>query len=193
MTDHIILDIEAMVEVEDWDRPWESGISCAVAWDPDPCVYKTFRFFRHDIDSEGWVENLRRLYGLLHSREVVTWGSYDKKTLEWFFTANGLDLGTISWFDLAAAVKKAALLPHGFHGLRLDNVSRATLGVSKSLSSVELLRLLDAADYETVTEYCQNDVRILRDLFEVARAGGNLWYSWQGERRSVRLWSKGRL
>lgn len=62
------------------------------------------------------------------------------------------------------------------HRVSLESVARATLGMSKSGSGLEALRLYREGRIDELKRYCLDDVRITRDLFEYGAKHGELFY-----------------
>ena len=91
------------------------------------------------------------------------------------------DLAALPTFDLLDAVHARL----GFR-LKLGHLGEETLGVPKSADGLQSLRWWSEGRVEEIERYCRDDVAILRDLFEHARAHGHLLFrTKRGER--VRL------
>jgi len=56
--------------------------------------------------------------------------------------------------------------------ISLDNLSRATLGMGKSGAGLEAISWWRAGEKDRVKEYCLQDVRLTRDLYEFGRKNG---------------------
>lgn len=77
------------------------------------------------------------------------------------------DLGQLEVLDLMDDVERAL----GFR-MGLDNLSRATLGVGKSGVGLEAIDWWREGKKDKVKEYCLQDVRLTRDLYEFGKKNG---------------------
>lgn len=58
--------------------------------------------------------------------------------------------------------------------LRLDDVAKATLGTKKSADGLQAVRWWREGNIEPIKKYCEQDVKVTKDLFEYARANGHV-------------------
>lgn len=79
----------------------------------------------------------------------------------------GFDVSILTVLDLMLDVEKAL----GFR-VSLDNLSRATLGVGKSGMGLEAIEWWQAGEKQKVKDYCIQDVRLTRDLYEFGKKEG---------------------
>ncbi len=77
------------------------------------------------------------------------------------------DLKKLAVLDLMDDVERGL----GFR-VSLDNLSRATLGAGKSGMGLQAIEWWRAGEKEKVKEYCLQDVRLTRDLFEFGKREG---------------------
>ena len=78
-----------------------------------------------------------------------------------------IDVKKLTVLDLMDDVERA----FGFR-VSLDNLSRATLGAGKIGHGLEAIEWWRAGEKEKVKEYCLQDVRLTRDLFEFGKREG---------------------
>ncbi len=63
------------------------------------------------------------------------------------------------------------------HRVSLDSVAQATLGRKKSGSGLEAVRLFREGRMKALKEYCLNDVRITKELYEYGQKHGELSFT----------------
>lgn len=82
------------------------------------------------------------------------------------------EMDKVPSFDMLAEVHRNL----GFR-VKLDNLAHATLGTGKSGDGLKAIRLYREGKIEELREYCLDDVRITKELFEIGKARGQLKYS----------------
>ncbi|OGC88828.1 hypothetical protein A2419_03590 [Candidatus Adlerbacteria bacterium RIFOXYC1_FULL_48_26] len=79
--------------------------------------------------------------------------------------------------------------------LKLDNVAEATLGKGKSGDGLEAITWWKNGEFEKVRQYCLDDVRITRELYDYAKKHKSIKYKDFDGPREVKLnpsgWEKG--
>lgn len=58
--------------------------------------------------------------------------------------------------------------------LRLDDVAKATLGTKKSADGLQAVRWWKEGKIDEIKKYCEQDVRVTKDVFEYARTHGHV-------------------
>jgi DEAD/DEAH box helicase domain-containing protein len=81
------------------------------------------------------------------------------------------DLSKIKSLDLLKEVKNAL-----GRRLRLDSLAEATLGKKKSGNGLEAVQWWKEGKVDKVRQYCIDDVRITRDIYNYAKKNGSLKY-----------------
>jgi len=81
------------------------------------------------------------------------------------------DLGKIKSIDLMATIKEAL-----GRRLSLNNVANATLGVGKSSDGLQAVRWWKEGEIGKIREYCLQDVKVTKDLFEYMRTNKKVLY-----------------
>lgn len=61
--------------------------------------------------------------------------------------------------------------------IRLQSLAEATLGHGKSASGIQAVEWWQAGEYQKVRDYCLQDVKVTRELYDYARAHGKLKYT----------------
>lgn len=163
-----VLDIEAKQLVQDWDKPWEAGVSWVSVW----------------ISWRGgpwgtWVhyteENLDRLPDLLRAADVVvTWNGkrYDIPALE-HFTGK---LPIKHHCDLFAELLKVT----GLY-VSLERCARPTLHRGKSGHGDAAPDMHQREAWGKLSTYCGQDVALTRDVFLFALEHGFVWIVEKGK------------
>jgi DEAD/DEAH box helicase domain-containing protein len=75
-------------------------------------------------------------------------------------------------FDILEQVHKAL----GFR-IKLDNIASATLGYGKSGDGLKAVRLYAEGKIEELRQYCLDDVKITKEVYEFAKRNGFLKYA----------------
>jgi DEAD/DEAH box helicase domain-containing protein len=154
-------------EVGGWNRAHLMRVALAVVWDSADNVYHTFR--------EGQIKELLAMLGkadLVIGFNVIR---FDYQVLRGYTDQDFAELPT---FDLLDAV-------HARLGFRvsLGHLGEETLGEPKSADGLQSLQWWKEGRIDEIEHYCQQDVRILKELFDHARERGHLIFKTKrGER-----------
>ena len=157
-------------EVGGWHNAHLMRMACAVVWDSAEREFFTYR--------EHQVEAL--LEKLAQADLVIGFNAhrFDYRVLRGYAPR---DLSQLPTFDLLDAIHERL----GFR-LPLGHLGEETLGIPKSADGLQSLQWFKEGRHDEIARYCQQDVAILRDLFEHAcRHGHLLFRAKNGER--VRL------
>jgi DEAD/DEAH box helicase domain-containing protein len=118
-----------------------------------------------------WEKDLPRLGDLLKNSRLVVG-----------FSLTRFDLPVLDkYFDFSTrALRRVDLLEEielcSGRRISLELLSRANLGCGKTQTSgLEAIRLWNEGKTEELKDYCLNDVRLTRDLYEKAREAGELF------------------
>jgi DEAD/DEAH box helicase domain-containing protein len=63
------------------------------------------------------------------------------------------------------------------HRIALDDLARATLGIKKSGHGLLAIEYFKNGEWEKLSEYCLDDVKITRELFEYGQKHGKLFFT----------------
>ncbi len=83
-----------------------------------------------------------------------------------------LDLGKVPYLDIMEEFVKAR-----GHRISLVSLAQATLGEGKSGSGLEALRLYRMGDIKRLKDYCLDDVRLTKELYEYGMKNKRLYYT----------------
>jgi len=157
-------------EVGGWHNAHLMRLACAVVWDSIESAFFTYR----EQQVDGLLERLAR------ADLVVGFNAlrFDYRVLRGYATR---DLSRLPTFDLLDAIHARL----GFR-LPLGHLGEETLGAQKSADGLQALQWFKEGRHDEIARYCQQDVAILRDLFDFACKRGHLLFrAKNGER--VRL------
>lgn len=96
------------------------------------------------------------------------------------------DLTKIKSLDLLSEVYKVL-----GRRVRLDTLAQATLGRGKTGDGLKAVDWWEQGLYDQVKEYCLEDVRITRELYDYARQNGSLKYKDLREVREMKIDASG--
>lgn len=169
----ISFDIETLKlaeEVGGWDNLMELGISCAVFYDSDSDKYEIFS------------EN-----GVLGTKEISECSSVFERAINENIPLIGHNIKNFDIPLIAKEIDYKNLLEDADHllidtlevlyrslGFRvaLDNLAMNTLGLSKSMDSMEAPLKWRKGHYQEVLDYCKNDVALQFSLYMHGREEG---------------------
>ncbi len=154
----IVLDIETqklVQEVGGWEHVDKLGVSVA-------CVYDS----KKDEFSSFLEKDLKKLIDLCEERLVVGYNirGFDLPVL----VPYGLEIKKIDCFDLMFDLENLTRQRY----LKLEAVARGTLGVGKSADGIQAVEWWKAGLVQKIIEYCIQDVKITRDVFQFGRQNG---------------------
>ena len=140
----------------------------------------------HDSETNEYQaytkEELPRLWPLIERANLLIGfnsDAFDIPILNRYYPG---DLSPIRSLDLLSEVYKAL-----GRRLRLDVLAKATLGRGKTGDGQKAGAWWEEGLYDTVKEYCIEDVRLTRELYDYARTHGGLKYKDLNETRDIKL------
>lgn len=135
------------------------------------------------------MDELPKLWPILESADMLIGfnsDTFDVPLLNRYYPG---DLTKIRSLDLLSEVHKAL-----GRRVRLQSLAEATLGKGKKGDGLKAMEWWDQGLYDKVREYCIEDVRITRELYDYAIANGHLKYKDLNQKREVKidtsLWEK---
>jgi|SRR3989344_2784105 len=157
---------------------------------PDPTILNLSIACIHDSITDEFLsftqEELPKLWPILEQADLlIGYNSdhFDIPILNKYYSGN---LSGIKSVDLLKEVR--AVLGRR---LRMDNVAEATLGRKKSGNGLQAVRWWEEGKYDLVRQYCIEDVRITRDLYDYARKHNSLKYTDFDGVRDIKLNTSG--
>ena len=92
------------------------------------------------------------------------------------------DLSLIKSLDLLIEVKNAC-----GRRLKLDGLAEGTLGEKKSGHGLQAIIWWQNGEIDKIRKYCEDDVRLTRNLYDIAREKGKLTYQSGNEKFDIEL------
>lgn len=145
-------------------------------------------YLRSDPEEKGeflefFEEDLSRLWPVLEESDLVV--GYNIKKFDYPVLApyySG-DLSKLPTLDLFEIVTEEAGLR-----LKLNDLTRATLGMEKNGRGEEAVWFYKEGKLDKLAEYCLQDVRLTRDLYDYLKKFGKIAYlDLRGERQEVEI------
>jgi DNA polymerase elongation subunit (family B) len=140
----------------------------------------------HDSETDQYTgyyqQDFPRLWPILEKADIlIGYNSdhFDIPILNKYYTG---DLTKIKSIDLLKEIKNVL-----GRRLRLDSVAAATLGKGKSGHGLEAQKWWAEGKFDKVREYCLDDVRITKELYDYARKNGSLKYKDYEGAREIKL------
>ena len=140
-------------------------------------------FYETDTFESFLLEGLPKLWPRLERADRIIGYNllgFDYPCLQQYYTGDMMKFPTC---DLLAEIEKVI----GFR-VKLDDVAHATLGVGKSGHGLMAVEYWKKGEIDKLREYCLQDVRVTRDVYEHALAQGDLSYNdRQGQKKTIPL------
>lgn len=129
-------------------------------------------FYETDTFEAFLEEDLPKLWPRLERADRIIGYNligFDYPCLQSYYTGDMMKLPTL---DLLAEIDKRL----GFR-IKLDDVAQATLGVGKSGHGLMAVEYWKKGEIEKLKEYCLQDVRVTRDVYEYALKAQEVRYN----------------
>ncbi len=161
---YAVLDVEtrhSAQEVGGWHRAERMGVSVAVLYDSG-----TDRFTPYTAEAIPAMLASLADYDLVVGFNIIR---FDYRVLSAYTTA---DLTRLPTLDMLDVVRQRLN-----YRVSLDNLGAATLGAPKSADGLQALRWWKEGKVDEIARYCEQDVRITRDLYRYGRDQGYVLFS----------------
>jgi len=115
--------------------------------------------------------NLTKLGEILQSADQVIGyniSEFDYKVLQPYFN---FSLAALPTLDILQEIERTL-----GHRIRLEAIAQGTLGVGKSGSGVGAVNLWKEGRVEELRKYCEDDVRLTKEIYEYGTKSGKLRY-----------------
>jgi DEAD/DEAH box helicase domain-containing protein len=149
------------------------------------CIYDSLT----DKYTSYTQEELKDLWPILENADLLIGYnsvSFDTPILNRYYSG---DLSKIASLDLLDEIKKSL----GYR-IKLDSVAEATLGRKKTAHGLQAMEWWKQGRYDDVKNYCIEDVRITKDIYDYALEHGILKYKDGGKIKEIKLdtssWNK---
>lgn len=174
---YIVFDLETQNIFQDTGTGDAASLDISVA-----SVYDS----QDDAYTTVTVDELHLLWPILeHADALVGYNSnhFDIPLLNKYYPG---DLTHIKSIDLLESIKDSL-----GRRLRLDSVAQATIGAKKSANGLQAVRWWQEGKVDKVKQYCQQDVKVTKEVFEYALEHGKIKYKDGLQMREVILDTKG--
>lgn len=125
-----------------------------------------------DTFSSYFKEDLPKLWPLLERTDIIVGYNSDHFDIPILNKYYSGDLSKIKSIDLLKEIKNVL-----GRRLRLDNIAGATLGRGKTANGMQAVKWWKEGKKDLVRDYCIEDVRVTKDLYEYAKKNGVLKYT----------------
>ena len=160
----MVVDVEtrrAAADVGGWHRADRMGVSIAVLYDSADDSYTAYP----QDEIPAMLQRLREAE-LVIGFNIVR---FDYAVLGPFAP---FDLHSLPTLDMLLKIKERLS-----YRVSLDNLAQATLQAPKSADGLQALRWWKEGRLDLITEYCQKDVELTRELYLFGRANGYLLFT----------------
>lgn len=144
----------------------------------------------HDTDTDEYSSYLKdelpKLWPILEKADMLIGfnsDTFDVPLLNRYYPG---DLTKIRSLDILAEVHKAL-----GRRIRLQSLAEATLGRGKKGDGLKAGVWWEEGKFDLVREYCIEDVRLTRELYDYARTNGHLKYKDLNQKREIRIDASG--
>ncbi len=124
-----------------------------------------------------WEKDLPALEKIMMEDKPLLIGfntiGFDNPVLQPYFKNFKID--SLPQLDILAEIEKEI----GFR-IKLDSVGQSTLGFGKSGSGLDAINYYRTKQFEKLANYCIDDVKVTRYVYEYGLNQGHLWYSTGG-------------
>ena len=127
-------------------------------------------------------DELPKLWGILERADILIGYNSDHFDIPILNKYYPGDLTKIKSIDLLKEVR--AVLGRR---LKLDNIAQATLGTGKIASGLDAVKWFAEGKLDLLKEYCEDDVRVTKEIYEYAKKNKSLKYKDFDGVREVKL------
>ncbi len=173
-------------DIETANEFFETGLSDMSKLDMSVCCI-------YDYETDTYLsftqENLKDLWPYFEKADVLIGYNidhFDIPVLKKYYSG---DLSKIQTLDLLKEVRNSL-----GRRLKLDSIAEATLGKNKSAHGGLAVAWWKAGEKQKVIDYCIDDVKITKEIYEYALKNGILKFKDAGELKEIKLdtshWNK---
>ena len=163
----VIIDIETKHSFRQFSDPAKLGVSVVIAYDYADGIY-------HSYTEDQLSDLFPRLEAASH---VIGYNSdgFDLPVLQAYYHG---DVFAFSRFDMLEDIRQTTGRRFG-----LNDISQATLGIKKTANGLQALEWYKTGQIDKIIEYCRDDVKITKQVFEYGATYGNV-YVGAGDQRA---------
>lgn len=170
---YIVFDLETQNIFQDVgsNDPAALDISVATVYDSETDQYTTVT-----------IDEIDQLWPIIEQADaLVGYNSnhFDIPLLNKYYPG---DLTQLKSIDLLEDIKRSL-----GRRLRLDSVAAATVGAKKSADGLQAVRWWREGKIAEIKKYCEQDVKVTKNVFEYARAHGHVKFKDGHRKRTIEL------
>ena len=159
---YAIFDLETQNIFTDVDskEPTALDVSVASLYDTGTETYTTVT-----------IDEIEKLWPIIEKADaLVGYNSnhFDIPLLNKYYPG---DLTTIKSIDILESIRMSL-----GRRLRLDSIAEATIGTKKSSNGLQAVRWWREGKIDEIKKYCQQDVKVTKQIFEYALENGKVFY-----------------
>jgi DEAD/DEAH box helicase domain-containing protein len=124
-----------------------------------------------DEYSSYYQEDLHKLWPIIESADMLIGYNSDHFDIPLLDKYYAGDLTKIKSLDILKEIRGSL-----GRRIKLDNVANATLGEAKSADGLQAVRWWKEGEKQKVTDYCIQDVKVTKDIYDYAMKNGHLKY-----------------
>lgn len=152
----------------------------------DPALLDISMVCIYDYETESYYsyleEELPQLWPILEKTDMLIGYNSDHFDIPILNKYYHGDLTRIKSLDLLKEIKKSF-----GKRLRLNSVAQGTLGTEKSGHGLDAIKWWKAGEIDKIRQYCLDDVRITKEVYEYALKNGSINYMDFSEKREIKL------
>ncbi len=170
---YVVFDLETQNTFADAGTNDPAGLLISVG-----CAYDSLT----DTYTTVAIDELHKLWPIFEQAEVLVGynsNHFDIPLLNKYYPG---DLTQIKSIDMLEDIKNAL-----GRRLRLDSVAQATIGAKKSADGLQAVRWWREGKIKEIKKYCEQDVKVTKEIFEYARANGHVKFKDGTKKREIVL------
>lgn len=152
----------------------------------DPSLLDIALIAIHDSETNTYTtyleEDLGKLWPILEQADMLIGFNSDHFDIPLLNKYYPGDLTKIKSLDILKEIKSS----YG-RRMRLDQIAEGTLGKNKSGSGLDSIAWWKAGEIEKIRDYCIDDVKITKEIYEFARANNKLIFKEGGKLLEIPL------
>lgn len=142
------------------------------------CIYD----YERDVYESFLQENLPKLWPILENADLLIGFNSDHFDIPLLNKYYSGDLTKIKSLDILKEIKNS----YG-RRMKLDQIAEGTLNINKSGHGLDAVTWWRNGEYAKVIQYCIDDVKITKDVYDFARLNKKLVFKEGGELNTISL------
>jgi len=165
-----------------FDLETQNTFSDAASRDPAMLDISVASFYdsKDDVYTTVAIDELETVWPIVeHADALVGYNSnhFDIPLLNKYYPG---DLTQIKSIDLLEDIRESL-----GRRLRLDSVAKATVGAGKSAHGLEAIRWWREGKIDEIKKYCEQDVKVTKEIFEYALKEGKVFFQDGKKKREI--------